>query len=106
MAALGAVAAASLGRPVWVALGLAVVVQAPLGWWLARTLGTRRFLLAWAAGMAARVAVVVLAAFVVLPALGVPLGAGLLSLVGFLMALLGVELFVVMRAARSKGEAR
>jgi hypothetical protein len=104
--AAGGIAGIFLGRPVWVALGLAALVQAPLGWWLAGTIGTRRFLAAWVTGMGARLAVVVAAAFAILPAFKVPAEAGLLALVATLMALLGVELYVVVSAERSKGEAR
>lgn len=102
----GGVAAVLAGTALWVALGLAVVVQAPLGWWLVRSIGTRQFLAAWAVGMGARVVLVLLAAFLVLPTLGLPLGAGLIGLAALLMALLLVEVGVVMRAQRSKVEAR
>ena len=102
----GVLAAALMGSAIWVALGLAVVVQAPLGWWLVRSIGTPRFLMAWAIGMGARVALVVLAGFAVLPALGLPLAAGLIGLAVLLMALLVIELCVVVWAQRSKVEAR
>lgn len=94
------------GRGVWFGLALALVVQAPLGWWLVRSLGTARFLAAWIAGMGARVGLVALAGFVILPALRWPMGPGLVGLAAVLLALLGVEVFVAMAAGRSRIEAR
>ncbi|HEV2291188.1 MAG TPA: hypothetical protein VGR60_05065 [Gemmatimonadales bacterium] len=94
------------GRGAWFGLTLSLLVQAPLGWWLVRSLGTARFLPAWIAGMGGRVGLVALAGFVILPALRWPLGPGLVGLAAVLLALLGVEVFVVMAAGRSKVEAR
>lgn len=94
------------GRGAWFGLTLALLVQAPLGWWLVSTLGTARFLTAWIVGMGARVGSVALAGFVILPALRWPLGPGLVGLAAVLLALLGVEVFVAMAAGRSKIEAR
>ena len=92
-------------RGLWTALGLALVVQGPLGWWLLRAIGTARFLRVWATGIAARVAVVGLTALVLVRALGLPPEATLFSLVGLLVALLGVEAVAVL-PGRSGPEVR
>jgi len=116
VAGLAAVAAAAMAlsfvlppegdrRALRAALGLALVVQGPLGWWLVRTIGTARFLRVWATGIAARVALVGLTAFVLVRALGLPPEATLFSLVGLLVALLGVEAVAVL-PGRSGPEVR
>ncbi|HEU5357601.1 MAG TPA: hypothetical protein VFU45_00675 [Gemmatimonadales bacterium] len=108
-AAAGAVALAlpgESGRGAWFGLTLALAVQAPLGWWLVGTLGTGRFLTAWIVGMGARVGLLALAGFVILPVLRWPMGPGLVGLAAVLVVLLGVEVFVAMAAGRSKIEAR
>lgn len=79
----------------WPALVLGLVVQAPLGWWVISSLGGPSFLAAWAVGLLARFGLVGLAAFVLVPQLGWPPSATLLSLVGVLLALLVVEMVVV-----------
>ncbi|MGH7532214.1 MAG: hypothetical protein ACREL4_02880 [Gemmatimonadales bacterium] len=93
-------------RGVWFGLGVALVFQAPLGWWLVRSLGTERFLTAWISGMLVRVALLTLAGLVILPALKWPVGSGLIGLAVVLLALLAVEVFVAMTARRSTTEAR
>ena len=108
-AAAGAVALAlpgEQGRGAWFGLALGFLVQVPLGWWLVRSLGTSRFLTAWVAGMGARVGLVALAGFVILPVLRWPKAPGLVGLAAVLLALLGVEVSVAMAAGRSKIEAR
>jgi hypothetical protein len=87
----------------WVALGTALVVQAPVGWWLVRALGGRRFLPAWIAGMGARIALVALFALVLVPLLGLSLNSTLIPLVAVLLALLLVEVVVVSRGFRQAG---
>jgi hypothetical protein len=79
----------------WPALVLGLVVQAPLGWWVIRSLGRPSFLAAWGAGLLARFGLVGLAAFLLVPQLGWPPSATLLSLVGVLVALMLVEMVVV-----------
>lgn len=74
---------------------IALVVQGPLGWWLVRAIGKERFLVVWAAGLAARLAVVAGCALVLAPKLGLALAPTLLALVGVLMAFLAVEAIVV-----------
>jgi hypothetical protein len=72
-------------------LALACVVQAPLGWWLIRTVGTRRFLAVWSLGIAARLMLLALMALVVAPSRGWPLEPALVPLVVILVALIAVE---------------
>jgi hypothetical protein len=66
-------------------------LQAPLGWWTLRSVGTPRFLLVWGFGMLARLAVVALVGLVVLPAMGRAAGPLLGAMAGVLVALLVVE---------------
>ena len=75
----------------WLALGLTLALQGPLGWWLVASLGTERFLGIWALGIFLRLLVVGVMGLVVIPALGLPAALVLLSLVGFLMASLVIE---------------
>lgn len=82
-----------------VAGGMAVgfLVQAPLGWWHVRTLGTQRFQLVWGAGMAIRLASVGLTALVLVPLFGWQLAPALAALLGSIALLLFVEVLAVMR---------
>jgi hypothetical protein len=82
------------GPGVRLALGIALVVQGPLGWWLVRAIGTDRFLLVWAAGIAARLAVVAACALAIAPKLGLALEPTLFALVGVLMGFVVVEALV------------
>jgi heme A synthase len=95
VAALGAVLAAAVPAADRAAVGWGVVVglvlQAPLGWWAIRSIGTERFLVVWGLGMLVRFASVLVAGLVVLPVLGRRAGAMLGSMVGVLVALLLVE---------------
>jgi hypothetical protein len=75
----------------WVGLGFAVVVEAPLGWWVLDAVGTERFMLVWALGMLIRLTALGLTALVAVPALGWRPAPVLLTLVGVLFALLVVE---------------
>lgn len=79
----------------WPALVLALVVQAPLGWWVIRSLGRPSFLAAWGAGLLARFALVGLAALLLVPQLDWPPAATLVSLAGLLVVLLALESVVV-----------
>jgi hypothetical protein len=99
----GALLSPSARAASWVALGLALPVQLPLGWWLVRTVGTDGLLLAWGAGMMVRVALLALAAWVVAPLAGVPIGPLLLTLAAVLLALLGVEAAVLTHRVRQDG---
>jgi hypothetical protein len=79
-------------RPsLWLALGLVMVVQAPLGAWLMTCLGSERFLAVWVLGMVARLGLVGIAGLALLPALRWPAAPGLLSLVLLLMISLALE---------------
>lgn len=71
------------------AVGL--VLQAPLGWWAVRSIGTDRFLPVWGLGTLVRFTVVLVTGFVVQPALGRRTGPMLGAMVGVLVALLLVE---------------
>jgi heme A synthase len=111
VAAVGAaglllVAAAPAGpRPAiaW-GLGVGLLLQAPLGWWTLRTVGTERFLTVWGLGMLVRFAVVAVAAFALMPAPGDLAAPMLATMVGTLVALLLVEGAVAMRAHSGEDE--
>ena len=75
----------------WLALGIALVVQAPLGWWLMTSIGTERFLPVWALGILLRLVTLGLTGLVIVPALGLPAAPALLALAGFLVASLVLE---------------
>ncbi|HUL02459.1 MAG TPA: hypothetical protein VLV16_04405 [Gemmatimonadales bacterium] len=85
------VAAPEWRAPLITALVLACMVQAPLGWWLIRSIGRRRFLAVWGVGIAARVALLAVMALVVAPARGWPLEPALVPLALVLVALIAVE---------------
>ncbi len=87
----------------WFALGLGLAVQGPLGWWLVRAVGTERLLPVWAGGIAARLTVLGVGAFLAVPKLGFPLEPTLIALVGVLMSFVGVEALVVWFGGRRTG---
>jgi heme A synthase len=107
VAGVAAVAVAGLGSMVvspaesrpGMAWGLiaGLLLQAPLGWWTLRAVGTDRFLMVWMLGILVRLAVVAIAAFAVIPALGDRAAPMLVTMVGILVALLLVEGVVAMR---------
>jgi hypothetical protein len=107
LAGVGAVAAAGLavmaavpaGSRPSVAWGLAVglVLQAPLGWWTLRAIGTERFVTLWGMGLLVRLSVVAIAAFATIPAMGDAAAPMLVTMVAVLVALLLVEGVVAMR---------
>lgn len=79
-------------RPsLWLALGLAMAIQVPLGMWLLACLGSDRFLAVWVLGMLARLCLVGVAGLALFPAFRWPAAAGLLSLVLLLMTSLALE---------------
>ncbi|HXI64976.1 MAG TPA: hypothetical protein VNH14_10750 [Gemmatimonadales bacterium] len=84
---------------VGLATALALFVQAPLGWWLIRAVGTVRLQLIWAIGIAARLALVAACGLVVAPRLRLALAPLLFTLVGVLMCCVVVEAMVVRAAA-------
>lgn len=76
---------------------IGLVVQAPLGWWTIRSIGTERFQLAWVAGMVIRLMVVAVAAVALAPEYGWDTAATLAGLVSTLLALLLVEVLIAVR---------
>ena len=76
---------------------LGLVVQAPLGWWTIRSIGTERFQLVWVAGMVIRLLVVGVAALLLAPAFGWDTAATLAGLVATLLVLLLVEVLIAVR---------
>jgi hypothetical protein len=95
---LGLLAFAPPGwRPsLWLALGLAMVVQIPLGVWLLASLGSDRFLSVWVLGMLVRLALVGVAGLALFPAFRMPAAPGLISLVLLLTASLALEGLVLL----------
>ncbi|HEX6104639.1 MAG TPA: hypothetical protein VFZ26_03590 [Gemmatimonadales bacterium] len=87
----------------WGAL-VGLALQAPLGWWALRSLGTERFLLSWGLGMLVRFTAVAVAGLTVLPALGGSAGPMLGTMVGVLVALLLVEGVTAAREHSRKDE--
>ena len=84
-------------------LGTGLLLQAPLGWWTLRSIGTDSFLMVWVLGILVRLAVVAIAAFALIPALGDAAAPMLVTMVGILVALLLVEGMVAMREQSREG---
>ena len=103
---MGAVVVVPAADRVQVGWGVLVglVLQAPLGWWALRSLGTEQFMLVWGLGMLLRFTVIAVAGLAVLPVLGVQPGPMLLSMVGILVALLLVEGATAVRQYSREGE--
>jgi heme A synthase len=101
VALIGAVLAWVLGPEMRdeVAFGVLIglLVQAPLGWWTIRSIGTERFQLVWVAGMVIRLAVVAIAGLVLAPEYGWNTAALLAALVATLLILLLVEAVTAVR---------
>jgi heme A synthase len=76
-----------------VALGalVGVALQAPLGWWALRSLGSDRFMLIFGLGILLRLTVVLVAGVTLQAALARSVGPALVTMVGILVALLLVE---------------
>jgi hypothetical protein len=70
---------------------IGLLVQAPLGWWTLRSIGTEKFQLVWVGGMLFRLALVGAAAVVLSGQHGWHAGALLMALVATLLTLLLVE---------------
>jgi hypothetical protein len=85
------------------ALLLAFALQAPLGWWLVRSVGTDRVMVVWGTGVGARVAVVGAMGLIGVRALGLAPTAVLVPLVSLLVALLALEASVLL-FAQSRAE--
>jgi hypothetical protein len=92
-------------REGWLALVLALVVQAPLGWWLVESVGTSRMPAVWVVGMLARLALVALAGLVLVPALGLRAEGLLIPLALLLMVFVLLE-GVVLMVQHSRVETR
>jgi hypothetical protein len=81
-----------------------LLVQAPLGWWTLRSIGTERFQFAWVGGMLIRLLIVAAAALILAPVYRWDSGSMLLTLVVTLLALLLVEAVTAVRKhSRDKG---
>lgn len=83
-------------REVALGIGLGLLVQAPLGWWTVRSLGSERFQLAWALGMVIRLAAVAIAGLVLVPTLRWEMLATLAALVATMLVLLVVEVVTIL----------
>jgi len=83
-------------REVASGIGIALLVQAPLGWWTVRSVGTERFQLVWVLGMVIRLALVAIAGLVLVPELRWELVATLAALVATMLVLLVVEVAAVL----------
>ena len=94
---VAALVPAALRAGVLWGLAVGLLLQAPLGWWTLRAVGTERFFTLWGLGMLVRFGVLVVAAFA-LTAVPGPLAAPMLTtMVATLVALLLVEGAVAMR---------
>lgn len=96
LVSVGALAASALvptpaALGVRFALAFALVVQGPLGWWLVRSVGRPHFMPVWILGMLTRGVLLLAAGVAIVPLLGLPVGATLVSLAAILLALLLVE---------------
>jgi len=77
-------------------IGLGLLVQAPLGWWTVRSVGTGRFQLVWVLGMVIRLAVLAIAGLVLVPELRWELVATLAALVATMLVLMLVEVLTLL----------
>ena len=100
VAAVGLVAVVAVSpdirREVAWGIGLALLVQAPLGWWTVRSIGTERFQLVWVLGMVIRLALVAIAGLILVPELRWEPLAMLVALVATMLVLLVVEVVAVL----------
>jgi hypothetical protein len=76
---------------------IALLLQAPLGWWVLRSIGTPRFQLIWTVSMGIRLLAVAATALVLIPWLGWDATAVLGSLVVALLMLLLAEAVTAVR---------
>ena len=83
-------------REVASGIGLALLVQAPLGWWTVRSVGTERFQLVWVLGMVTRLGLVAVAGLILVPELRWEMIATLAALVATMLVLLVVEVVTVL----------
>lgn len=104
-AAVTALLPGAIRREAWLALVLALVVQAPLGWWLVESVGTSRMPAVWVVGMLARLGLVAVAGLVLVPALGLRAEGLLIPLALLLMVFVLLE-GVVLMVQHSRVETR
>jgi ABC-type proline/glycine betaine transport system permease subunit len=76
---------------------LGVLIQAPLGWWTVRSIGTERFQAVWVLGMLTRLVLVAVTGLFLVPVFGWNLIPALGALVGVLLLLLVVEVMTALR---------
>lgn len=76
---------------------LGLIVQAPLGWWTVRSIGTDRFQLVWVLGMLIRLAVLAITGLVLIPVFGWRMVPVLGALVVTVLVLLLVEVMTAVR---------
>ena len=100
VAALGLVAVLAVSpnirREVGSGIGLGLLIQAPLGWWTVKSVGTERFQLVWVLGMVIRLVMVAVAGLILVPQLRWEMVATLAALVATMLVLLVVELVTVL----------
>jgi hypothetical protein len=101
VALAGVILVGLVGRPFREEITAGVVggllLQAPLGWWTLRSIGTEKFQLVWVGGMIIRLLVVAFAALVLAPIYRWQTGAMLLTLVATVLLLLLVEAVTAVR---------
>jgi hypothetical protein len=78
-------------RGVLIAFAITLVVQAPLGWWLIRSVGRSSAFAAWVVGMMVRLGVLGVVGLVLVPRLGWPAAPTLIGMAVLVVALLLVE---------------
>jgi EamA domain-containing membrane protein RarD len=83
---------------------IGVVLQAPLGWWVVRSIGTARFMAVWGLGMLTRLSLVAVVSAVALSALGARAAVVLMAMVGVFVALLAVEGVTALREHSRENE--
>jgi hypothetical protein len=81
----------SLREEIAAGVVIGLLVQAPLGWWTLRSIGTEKFQVVWVGGMILRLALVGVAALVLSGQHRWEPGVLLMALVGTLLVLLLVE---------------
>lgn len=85
------VARPSLREEIAAGVVIGLLVQAPLGWWTLRSIGSEKFQLVWVGGMLLRLALVGVAAVALSKQYRWEAGAFLMALVATLLILLLVE---------------
>ncbi len=77
-------------RGVLLAFGITLAVQAPLGWWMIRSVGQPSALAAWLVGMMVRLGVLAVVGLAVVPRIGWPAAPTLIGMAALVLALLVV----------------